>query len=73
LTDESNDEAVPNNINKDPFNPFGHGELATCGHFASFRKTFRRMNIVLTELGDTRNDEIHNQVLKKVTKQRQFL
>jgi len=27
LTDESDDEVVPNDVNEDPFNPFGHGDM----------------------------------------------
>jgi hypothetical protein len=27
LTDESNDEAMPDDINEDPFNPFGYGDV----------------------------------------------
>ena len=26
LTDESKDEAIPDDVNKDPFNPFGYGD-----------------------------------------------
>ena len=43
LIDES-DDAVPDDVNEDPFNPFGHGDAWA---LSLFQKTFWTINIVV--------------------------
>jgi hypothetical protein len=33
LTDESEDEAMPNDVNEDPLNPFGYGDMCALSLF----------------------------------------
>ena len=48
LTDESEDEAMPNGVNEDPFDPIEYGDAWA---LSLFQKSYWRMNAVLTELG----------------------
>ena len=44
LTDESNDDAMPDDVNEDPFNPFGYDDTWA---LSLFQKTFWTINIVV--------------------------